>query len=309
LASAKGRYFGAALDPGYLDEAGYRDLAVRQFSSITPENAMKWSVVEPLRGSFDWRGADALTAFAKANHKTIRGHNLVWHHQLPSWLTGGDFTAEEVKSIMVDHIATEMTRYKGSIYAWDVINEPFNDDGSWRDTLWRRSMGPSYIAAALNAARAADPEAKLYINEYNVEFAGLKFAALYALLASLKSSGAPIDGVGLQGHFVLGRVPSDLRETIAKFAALGLDVAITELDIRVKLPADAKSLAEQAEDYRTVVEACLAVARCVGVSTWGVADGHSWIPSFFSGYGAALLFDESYRPKAAYSAIVNDLEQ
>jgi endo-1,4-beta-xylanase len=306
-AAAKGRYFGAALDPAYLAVPTYRDLAIRQLSSITPENAMKWAVVEPSRGNFNWSGADRLVALARTNQMRVRGHNLVWHSQLPSWLTHGGFSAAELKTIMVDHIGAEAARYKGAIYAWDVVNEPFDDNGGWRDSLWRQAMGASYIATALDAARAADPAAKLYINEYNVETAGPKFAALYDLAASLKHSGAPIDGVGLQAHFVAGHVPSDLQAVIAKFAALGVDVAITELDIRIPLPASAEKLAQQASDYGAVVGACLAVARCVGITTWGMTDGHSWIPSFFPGYGAALLFDEDNKPKPAYAAAIRAL--
>jgi endo-1,4-beta-xylanase len=302
-AASAGRYFGGALDPGAFDERPYRELASTQLTSVTPENAMKWGLVEPLQGEFDWKGADALVAFAKANGQKIRGHTLVWHSQLPLWLINGAFRPDEVRDLMVAHITEEVGRYKGDIYAWDVLNEPFTDDGAWRRSIWYDAMGPHYVATALKAARAADPAAKLYINDYNVETDGPKMRALYDLVATLKRAGAPIDGVGLQSHFVAGAVPKDIQSVMEKFPSLGVDVAVTELDLRIRLPADDKALAMQAADYASVVRACRATPRCVGVTTWGVTDDRSWIPSFFSGYGAALPFDEAYRPKPAVAAM------
>jgi endo-1,4-beta-xylanase len=303
-AATSGRYFGAAIDPDALDEKAYRNLAAAQLTSVTPENAMKWGSVEALRGSFDWGEADALVAFAKAHGQKVRGHTLVWHSQLPPWLIQGQFSPDEMKALMVDHIAAEAGRYKGSIYAWDVVNEPFADDGQWRKSIWYEAMGPDYVAIALRAARAADPEAKLYINDYNVESDGPKMQALYDLVASLKRDGVPIDGVGLQSHFVAGAAPADFRAVMQKFGSLGVDVAVTELDLRVRLPADAETLAAQGADYASIVSACREMPRCVGVTTWGISDGRSWVPSFFSGYGAALPFDENDQPKPAVAAII-----
>ncbi len=307
-AAASGRYFGAALDPGLFDEEPYRRLATDQFSAVTPENAMKWASVEPTRGVFDWREADKLVAFAEANDQKIRGHNLVWYEQLPSWLPAGAFTPAELRQLMIDHVTLEAGRFRGAIYAWDVVNEPFADDGAWRPTIWFKAMGPDYVESALRAAHAADPQAKLYINDYNIESAGPKMRALYDLVASLKRKGAPLDGVGFESHFISGKVPDDLREVMQRFADLGVDVAVTELDVRMKLPPDAKSLDAQAADYAKVIGACLAVKPCVGITTWGVSDAHSWIPSIFPGYGAALLFDEDDKPKPAFFAAVRALQ-
>ncbi len=303
-AASAGRYFGAALDPSDFDERPYRELATSQLTCVTPENAMKWGPVEPAPGLFDWKEADAVVAFAKANGQKIRGHALVWHQQLPLWLINGVFRPEEVKDLMVAHISEEAGRYKGAIYAWDVVNEPFADDGTWRHSIWYDAMGPDYVAIALKAARAADPGARLYVNDYNVESDGPKMRALYDLVASLKRAGAPIDGVGLQSHFVSGGAPRDIQSVMQKFASLGVDVAVTELDFRIRLPTDASALTAQAADYAYVVGACRATPRCVGITTWGVTDDHSWVPSFFSGYGAALPFDQAYRPKPAVSAII-----
>ena len=303
-AAASGRYFGAALDPDAFDERPYRDLAARQLTCVTPENAMKWDSVEPARGQFDWTSADALVAFAKAHGQKVRGHTLVWHSQLPPWLTQGQFSRQELRDLMVAHIKTEAGRYRGEIYAWDVVNEPFANDGEWRKSIWYDAMGPDYVAIALQAARAADPGAKLYINDYGVETAGPKMRALRDLVASLKRDGVPIDGVGLQSHFVAGSAPKDLAAVMADFADLGVDVAVTELDLRIRMPASKQSLETQADDYGGVVRACRATPRCVGVTTWGITDDRSWIPSFFSGYGAALPFDEAGQPKPAVAAMI-----
>jgi endo-1,4-beta-xylanase len=306
-AASSGRYFGAALDPAHLDEKPYRGLAATQLGSVTPENQMKWGVVEPVRGSFNWRGADELVAFAEAHGQKVRGHTLVWHSQLPPWLINGEFSKEEIKDLMVAHIAAEAGRYKGKIYAWDVVNEPFTDDGAWRSSIFFEAMGPDYVAIALKAARAADPDAKLYINDYNVETDGPKMRALYDLVASLKAAGAPIDGVGLQSHLVAGAAPADISTIMQKFASLGVDVAVTELDLRLRLPANDRSLAAQAADYAFIAAACRATPRCVGVTTWGITDDYSWIPSRFSGYGAALPFDENYQPKPTVPAMIEAL--
>ena len=303
-AAGSGRYFGAAVDPDALDEKPYRDLASAQLTSVTPENAMKWESVEPERGQFEWREADGLVAFAKAHGQKVRGHTLVWHSQLPPWLIQGKFSPSELQGLMVGHIAAEAGRYRGQIYAWDVVNEPFAGDGSWRKSIWYEAMGPGYVAIALRAARAADPDAKLYVNDYGVESVGPKMRALLDLVGTLKRDGVPIDGVGLQSHFVAGSAPADFGAVMAEFGSLGVDVAATELDLRIRLPADDKALARQAEDYASVVRACRSTPRCVGVTTWGITDDRSWIPSFFSGYGAALPFDEAYRPKPAVAAII-----
>ena len=236
-AAEKYRYFGAAFAPDFLGEPIYRELVTSQFSSITPEGAMKWTKVEPVEGAFNWKAADEVATFAISNGQKLRGHNLVWEGHLPFWLATKRFAATTFKNIIEQHVATEVGRYKGMVYAWDVVNEPFDDAGHWRDGLLHHILGDGYIAIALRAARAADPDAKLYINEYDVEKSGAKLDALYRLVVALKTSGVPIDGVGFESHFVVGRVPTDLPTILAKFAALDLDVALTELDVRIRLPS------------------------------------------------------------------------
>ncbi|WP_181449679.1 endo-1,4-beta-xylanase [Streptomyces cyaneus] len=306
LAAAKGKVMGTAVTGSKLTGA-YGDIAGREFNALTPGNAMKWGSVEPTRGNFNWAEADQIVAFAEAHGQQVRGHTLVWHSQNPSWLTNGSWTPAELSGLMNDHIATEVGRYKGRLATWDVVNEPFNEDGAYRQTLWYNGLGADYIAQALTAARAADPSAKLYINDYNVEGVNAKSTALYNLVRSLKERGVPIDGVGLQAHLILGQVPSTMQQNIQRFADLGVDVAITELDIRMQLPSDSAKLTQQAADYKAVMNACLAVSRCVGVTVWGFTDSDSWIPSTFPGQGAATPYDENYAPKPAYAAIAESL--
>ncbi|MDT0434177.1 MULTISPECIES: endo-1,4-beta-xylanase [Streptomyces] len=306
LAAAKGKVMGTAVTGSKLTGT-YGDIAGAQFSSLTPGNAMKWGSVEPTQGSFDWAEADRIVAFAQAHGQLVRGHTLVWHSQNPGWLTNGSWTPAQLSTLLQNHIGTEVGRYKGKVSVWDVVNEPFNEDGTYRSTLWYDGLGADYIASALTWARAADPAAKLYINDYNVEGVGAKSTALYNLVRSLKDRGVPIDGVGLQAHLILGQVPGTLQQNIQRFADLGVDVAITELDVRMALPADSAKLAQQAADYKAVTAACVAVARCVNLTVWGFTDSDSWVDSTFPGYGAATPYDASYAPKPAYTAIAQAL--
>jgi len=306
LAAAKNKVIGTAVTGSKLTGT-YGDLAGTQFNSLTPGNAMKWGSVEPTRGSYNWAEADQIVNFAEVHGQQVRGHTLVWHSQNPGWLDNGTWTQAQLSQLLNDHIALEVGRYKGRLAAWDVVNEPFNEDGTYRQTLWYNGLGTGYIAQALTAARAADPAAKLYINDYNVEGVNAKSTALYNLVKSLKEQGVPIDGVGLQAHLIVGQVPATLQQNIQRFADLGVDVAITELDIRMTLPSDSAKLTQQAADYKAVMNACVAVTRCVGATVWGFTDSDSWIPSTFPGQGAATPYDENYAPKPAYHAIAEAL--
>jgi endo-1,4-beta-xylanase len=302
LAAARGIRIGTALAADHLTGTPAA-VAAREFDAVTPENEMKWERVEPERGHYDWAAADAVVAFAQAHGMQVRGHNLVWHSQLPQWLTTGDFTAGELRALMLRHVTDEVTHFKGRVTAWDVVNEPFADDGTYRAGLWYRQLGVSYIADAFTAAHAADPAAELWLNDYTIEGPGPKSEAMYALAKSLKQQGVPIDGVGFQAHFALGRVPAGFRATMQRFADLGLDVAVTELDVRMPTPPDTASLRQQADDYDAVLRACLGVTRCRGVTVWGFSDATSWVPGAFPGQGAATPYDADYRPKPAYRAM------
>uniref|UniRef100_UPI0005BCC947 endo-1,4-beta-xylanase n=1 Tax=Streptomyces sp. NRRL F-5123 TaxID=1463856 RepID=UPI0005BCC947 len=302
LAEAQNRYFGTALTVADLSNSGETTVANAQFDMVTPGNEMKWDTTEPSSGRFNFGPGDQIASYAKSHGMRVRGHNLVWHAQLPSWVSS--LPSNQVQGAMDAHITAEVSHYKGQIYAWDVVNEPFNEDGSFVNDAFYKAMGSNYFAEALRTAHAADPAAKLYINDYNIEGQNAKSNALYNLAKSLLSQGVPLGGIGLESHFVVGQVPSDLRANMQRFADLGLDVAVTELDDRMQLPASSSGLQQQATDYGNVVKACLAVSRCVGVSQWGVDDANSWIDGTFPGYGAATMYDRNFQPKAAYNSAV-----
>ncbi|MEH0936210.1 endo-1,4-beta-xylanase [Micromonospora psammae] len=308
LAAAHGRDVGFALAVDRLGESAYRTVADNEFNLVVAENVMKWHSVEPVQGQFRWTDSDQVADYAATTDKKLYGHTLLWHQALPDWV--GTLPADQLRAAMRHHITTVVTRYRGRVAAWDVVNEAFSDngDGSRRgDSVFQRKLGDGYVADALTTARAADPDVALCLNDYGIEGRGAKSNALYDLVKSLKASGVPLDCVGFQAHLVLGQVPGDLQTNLQRFADLGVDVRITELDVRMPLPADATRLAQQAADYRRVWQACLAVTRCRGVTTWGLTDRYSWIPEFFPGQGAALMFDENYAPKPAYRAVAEAL--
>jgi len=285
---------------GDLGNGSLTGVAAAQFDMLTPGNEMKWDTIERSPGVFNFGPGDQIASFAQAHGMRVRGHNLVWHSQLPSWVS--NLPLNQVQSAMQNHITTEANHYRGKIYAWDVINEPFNEDGTLRQDIFDRAMGSGYLGIALRAARAADPAAKLYINDFNIEGVNAKSNALFSLAQSLLAQGAPLDGIGLESHFIVGQVPSSLLTNMQRFANLGLDVAVTELDDRIPLPASSNNIQQQGTDYGRVVNDCLMVARCVGVSQWGVDDGHSWIDGTFPGFGAATMYDRNFQPKPAYNA-------
>src|SRR2546430_2148499 len=208
-AEAQGRQFGTALSPSsnLTGNAKYMQTTTREFDLITPGNEMKWGSVEPnQQGTFNWGPADQLVAFAQANNMKVRGHNLVWHSQLPNWFQNGNFSADRKSTLMDQHIATEAGRFAGKVIDWDVVNEPFNEDGSFRQDIFSNASNATgsglsgYIARALRDARAADPGAKLYLNDFNTEGMNTKSNAMFNLVQSLKQQGVPIDGVGLRSE-------------------------------------------------------------------------------------------------------------
>ena len=302
LGAQRGVRVGVAVDAAFRD-AGARGLIAREFGMLTAENDMKHARIHPQRDVYYFARADSLVAFAEANGMAVRGHTLVWHRQNASWLTGGQWTADETRALLAGHIDSVVGRYRGKIEAWDVVNEAFEEDGRLRDSFWLQRLGRDYIEFAFRRAAAADPAARLFYNDYNIEGINPKSDSAYALVQRLLAAGVPVHGIGLQAHFVVGGVPPTLRANIERFAALGLRVQITELDVRVPQPSTAAQLAAQARDYRAVVEACLRVRGCDAVVLWGLSDRWSWIPGEFPGWGQAHIFDEGLRPKAAYDAL------
>jgi endo-1,4-beta-xylanase len=209
---------------------------------------------------------------------------------------------------METHINNVMGHYKGQCYAWDVVNEAVSDaaDGAWRDSVFLKTFGTDYFALSFNLAKKADPDTKLYYNDYNLEYNGVKTDKAVELVKLVQAAGAPIDGVGFQAHLIVGTTPSraNLATALKRFTALGVEVAYTELDIRHEsLPASSAAAVTQGNDYANVVGSCLDVAGCVGVTVWGFTDKHSWIPSTFPGQGDAMIYDASYNKKAAWTSV------
>ena len=321
LAEQAGIKFGVAVNTDALaSDTKYRHIVATQFSSVTPENVMKWESVEPTRGVYDYAAADALVAFAQANGQVVRGHTLVWHNQLPTWLTTGNFTAAELRDILRAHILEEAGHFRGDIQQWDVLNEAWNDDGTFRQTIWYNAYqeltgdGSDYIADVFRWAHEADPDALLFYNDYNLEFTGPKSNAVYTFLQGLVADGVPIDGVGFQGHLDTQYGFPDVQANLQRFADLGLEVAITEADVRTfvtqkpngtytNTPLNPGDAQKQVDYWVGMLEACLAVDACNSFTVWGVSDAYSWIPGVFTGEGAGLLFDMHSNPKPQYDAL------
>ena len=271
---------------------------------------MKWGPTEPTQNTYTYTQADQIANLAATNGQLLRCHNLVWYNQLPSWVSSGTWTNATLQAALQAHITSEVTRYKGKCYAWDVVNEALNDDGTLRSYVVSNIIGEAYIPLAFKWAAAADPTAKLYYNDYNIESPGAKSTAAQNIVKLIQASGAKIDGVGLQAHFIVGETPSTSSQVtnMNAFTALGVDVAITELDVRQTLPETAAQDAQQAKDYVSTVNACLQVSRCVGVTVWDFADQYSWVPSTFSGQGAADLFNSALQPVPAYTSVLSALQ-
>jgi len=326
LAAPIGLRFGTALIPQDIETPSYAAIASSQFSVVTPGNAMKWQIVEPEQGVFDWSQADQLVQFARANGQLVRGHTLTWHNQLPNWLTAGvangSISAAQLRTLLHDHIITEVSRYRGRIWQWDVCNEFFTDTNPSTinpNDFWVSNLGTGVIADAFRWAHEADPNALLFYNDYNIggeDGTNAKSDAVYAFVKQLLSEGVPIDGVGNQGHLdtQYGWNPQLLQEDLERFAGLGLKVAITEADVRTfvnnatdQVPTDNLAQFAQPYEYSEMLKAALAVPQCISFTVWGFTDSDSWVPGTFAGEGYAGIYDVNQKPKAAYYAVQSDL--
>jgi endo-1,4-beta-xylanase len=300
---------GTAVDNRMLAEnEQYRATVVSDFTAITPENAMKWSVLAPAPDRYEWGTADRLVKFAVANGQAVYGHTLLWHSSIPSWVDES-WSPAQLREVLRKHVTTVVSRYRGKVWAWDVVNEVLAENGALRDTLWLRKLGPGYIAEVFRWAHQADPDARLFINDYGTEGRTAKSDGLWRLVSRLRAQGVPVQGVGFQAHLRSDQDPADIAGTLRRFAALGVAVAVTELDVRLKLPVTPEKLTEQALLYQHVLAVCLAVATCESFTVWGFTDASSWIGQQYPGYGAACLFDADMRPKQAHGALVATLRQ
>ncbi|MEU9180048.1 endo-1,4-beta-xylanase [Streptomyces sp. NPDC048550] len=292
-AAQSGRYFGTAVASGRLGDSAYTTIAGREFNMVTPENEMKIDATEPQQGQFNFAAGDRVYNWAVQNGKQVRGHTLAWHSQQPGWMQ--NLSGSALRQAMTNHINGVMAHYKGKLVQWDVVNEAFADgsSGARRDSNLQRS-GNDWIEVAFRTARAADPSAKLCYNDYNVEnWTWAKTQAMYAMVRDFKQRGVPIDCVGFQSHFNNDSpYSSNFRTTLQSFAALGVDVAVTELDIQ----------GASATTYANVTNDCLAVPRCMGITVWGVRDTDSWRSE-----QSPLLFDGNGNKKPAYTSVLGAL--
>jgi len=315
-AAAHNILIGAAAASAYLSETDYSTILGSEFSQLQAENEMKFGVVHPRPGSdpnpYDFKGGDALVEFAQSHDMKVRGHTLVWHNQISKWVTEGKFAPPQLEQILHDHINKVVSHYASKVYAWDVVNEAFNDDGTMRHTIWYdqpgigAGSGTKYIEQVFRWAHQADPNAKLFYNDYDAEEINKKSDAIYAMAEDFKKRGVPLDGIGFQAHISLRfDDPTKLAsfaKNLERFAKLGLESHITELDIRLS-DSNQASLSAQAQLYGEIAALCVQQPACKLVQTWGLTDKHSWIPQFYKGQGWALLWDADYKKKPAYEAV------
>ena len=302
LGLPRGILVGTAVRAGEMRaNRAYRRLITQQFSTVTPENEMKWELVEPQRGSFEFDDGDHIVEQAEKAGQAVRGHTLIFDHQLPGWVATLD--RRQLGRATEEHIRRVVGRWAGRIAVWDVVNEPLTDRGGLKRTPFLRKLGPGYIAAAFRAAQRADPKAKLHINEVGAEAVGPKSDRLYEIVRGLRAQGVQIDGVGFEMHVNLAGLPPTFVDNLRRFAALGVEIAITEADVALKLPPSAADLRGQARVYGDIVRGCRAVSACRYLTFWGFTDGRSWIAQAQPGHGAATLLDEKLQPKPAFGSV------
>jgi endo-1,4-beta-xylanase len=307
LLQKRGMLFGVAAVGRLLADprSSYAMAVARECSVITPENDMKFGPLRRTADTWNWTNADTLVAFAGRHGIMVHGHTLVWHNQLPKWVTETKRTPQDCRDLMLNHIEAVVGRYRGKVFAWDVVNEAIDKDGTLRKTYWKDKVGDDYIDLAFRKAHEVDPRAKLVYNDYDIEGAGPKADAVYDLVKGMKGRGVPIDAVGFQCHWEVGKYPplEQIRTNVRRLADLGLEVWITELDLRVKTPSTPEDLALQADAYASLMRMFAQTRVVPSIQTWGLDDGHSWIPHFLPEYGDALLLDKDLRPKPAYLAV------
>ena len=293
------------------------------FNMVVAENEMKIDALQPNQGEFTFYSGDCLVNLAERHNMLVRGHTLVWHSQVPWWISSDGkkndkgYSRAELLKIMKDHITTVVTHYKGRVAEWDVVNECLDENQTTirtnpagydlRPSVWYTGIGEDFIDSAFVYAHRADPDAKLYINEYGVEFQGkAKTQAYYNLIRRLKNSNIPIDGVGLQCHFTVGEIDSaKFDANIKNYATLNLNCAITELDISIPSSqrGSPNAYEQQASEYRTIANVMMKYDHCTSLLVWGITDDMSWRA------GAPLLFNSQLEAKPAFFALRDVFEK
>ncbi|GCE30056.1 beta-xylanase [Dictyobacter alpinus] len=296
----------ANIDAFHTDE-NYKKILGREFDLLVAENVMKMDVMHTNIDTFDFSQSDELVSFAKQHSMQIEGANLIWSNQVPAWITNGGYNRDELLGIMKDYILNVVGHYKGQVKSWVVVNEPLDTNEANQKSIWESVIGPQYIDYAFRWAHEADPQAKLYINEFDTELINEKSNSYYALIQGLLQRKVPINGVGFEGHLdVAIQYPYDqLVSNLNRFADLDLQVQITEADIKLQNSPDPlpEKFKQQASLYADIIHACQEVKQCSGVVLWGFTDRYTWIPNFTHHPDQPLIFNAQYQPKPAYNAI------
>jgi endo-1,4-beta-xylanase len=295
---------GACASPVSLRDPNGAAVLARHFNLLVAENHMKWRFIHPAADRYAFDAADELIAFAQKNKMKVKGHAFIWHGATPRYLN--DLSADDLRAALKDHIKTLMTRYKGKVTAWDVVNEALDDRDGMRKTLWLEKLGPDYIAEAFRIAHEVDPDAVLIYNDYGCEGLGGKSDRQYALLKQFVKDKVPVHQVGLQMHLTAGRLPrvEDIAANVRRLTELGLTVNISEMDLVAtpfpgELPA---KLEAQAKAYGDIVRACTREKGFTGVTFWGYSDKYSW-RNRGGNKACPLPFDEEMKPKPAFFAV------
>ena len=300
---------GVSVAVGDLYNEDYIKIIKENSSIVVAENCMKWANLRPNKTFWNWTDVDKLVEFAESNKIAVKWHTLFWHNQNPGFISSFK-SREQALETMDEHITTIMSRYKGRISEYDVVNEMFNEDGTMRETVWYKSIGPDYIEHALIKARETDPDAKLFLNEYNNEEQGNKKAdAMYNFVKDLVDRGIPIDGVGFQLHLatIYPYNEAAVRSNIRRYADLGLEVSFSEVDVRMPVPSSESDRQTQMNTYCSLARLAKEEPNVTSFITWGFTDKQSWIPGTFPGYGEALLYDKDLKKKPVYEAVVKEL--
>jgi endo-1,4-beta-xylanase len=294
---------GVATTPNLINTSQHANLNSAHFSSITAENHMKMDTVQPNQGQFNFGPGNQLINWANQNNQHVYGHTLVWHSQAPGWIQNQSGT--QLDQSMQTHITTVMQQWP-SIQRWDVVNEAVSDNnGQLRQSFWLNNHpeGAGYIENALQYARAANPNANLCLNDYSIDGINAKSNRYFTMVQDFLQRGVPIDCMGFQAHLISGQVPGDMAQNLNRFKNLGLEVWVTELDVR--MPVGNQNLQQQAQDFQQVFDICYNQVGCAGLTVWGLHDGQSWVDSTFPEYDSPLLWNDNYQPKPAFNAVLN----
>jgi len=306
--------FGAAVGAYLLSNTAYTDALRTHYNAVVCENDMKIDATEPSQNVFRFTNADRTVAFATDNNMAIRGHTLVWHSQVPSWITDGSWTRETLLAVMENHITSVVGHYRGRVLEWDVVNEAFDDNTSrgLRSSLWRDVIGEDFLDSAFVYAHRADPEALLFYNDYNTTTTNAKSTNVYNWAVRMLANNIQSHGVGFQSHQGTGDARNiatfytSVKQNFDRFSALGLKVSITEADVALTLPVDSVKLIDEARVYSALMRAALATPACNTFMVWGVCDRYSWLNN--ETRGCALVLDSNYQKKPAYDSMLVQLK-